>query len=69
MRKIKIGDTVSAYLFGGQLVTGVIESIEICRRGEKYGKSVSTCDLSKHSEGVVELDCGKWCYFYQIKRN
>ena len=66
--KIKIGDTISAQLFGGKRVTGTIESIEICRDGDKYGKMVSTCDLSRHSNGVVELDCGNWCYFNQIEK-
>ena len=69
MNKIKIGDIVSAQLFGGKKVTGAIESIEVCRSGEKYGKSVSTCDLSKHPNGVIELDCGNWCYFNQIKKS
>jgi len=65
--KIKIGDTVTASLFGGKLVTGIIESIEICAADSKYGRTVETCDLNKYSNGVVDLDCGHWCYFYQIK--
>ncbi len=65
--KIKVGDTVTACLFGGELVTGKIERIEICARNSKYGKSVTKCDILKHSNGVVDMDCGRWCYLNQIK--
>ena len=68
MKKLKSGDTVTATLFGGQLVTGTVEDIQICRRDKKEGRSVNTCDLDKHSNGVIDLSCGHWCYFYQIKR-
>ena len=35
MRKLKVGDTVTATLFGGQLVTGKVEDIQICARDSK----------------------------------
>lgn len=68
MRKLKIGDIVTATLFGDTEVTGKIEGIQICRSVEKEGRPVSQCDLDKHSNGVIDLDCGHWCYFYQVKR-
>ena len=68
MRNLKIGDTVTATLFGGEEVTGQVESIEICARDEKYGRVVSQCDLDKHSNGVLDLSCNHWCYFYQVKK-
>ena len=68
MRKLKIGDTVTASLFGGELVTGQVEGIEICAQGSKEGRSVQSCDLDKHSNGVIDLNCDHWCYFYQVKR-
>ena len=68
MRKIKIGDTVTASLFGGEIVTGQVEDIQICARGEKYGRSVGQCDMDKHSNGVLNLSCDHWCYFYQVRR-
>ena len=68
MRKLKIGDTVTATLFGGPRVTGTVEDIQICRQGEKEGRSVQSCDLDKHSNGVIDLSCGHWCYFYQVKK-
>ena len=68
MRKIKIGDTITASLFGGQLVEDKIESIEICARDSKYGRAVRRCDLDKHSNGTIDLDCGHWCYFYQVNQ-
>ena len=64
---VKIGYTVTATLFGGTEVTGKVLSIEICKIGEKYGRSVKTCNLEKHSNGVLILDCNHWCYFYQVK--
>ena len=70
MRKIKIGDTVTAILFGGKQVKAKITNIEICANGSKTGRPVKNCDLSKHSNGVVDLDDGKercWCYFDQVK--
>lgn len=66
--KIKIGDTVTACLFGGQLVTGKIESIEICACDSKYGRAVTRCDTNKHSNETIDMDCGHWCYFYQINQ-
>ena len=67
MKKVKIGDTVSATLFGGQHVTGKVEGIEICAIDSKYGRPVSSCDMDKHRNGVLELDCGHWCYFNQVR--
>ena len=68
MRKLKIGDIVTAFLFGGELVTGKVEDIQICRSREKEGRPVSQCDLDKHNNGVLDLDCGHWCYFDQVKK-
>ena len=64
--RIKVGDIITAFLFGGKIVSGKIESIELCAKDEKYGTSVEQCD-TKNNNGVVDLDCGNWCYFYQIK--
>ena len=63
---LKIGDTVTAMLFGGECITGKVEAIEICPDGSKYGRPVQKCAIEKHRNGVVELDCNKWCYFSQI---
>jgi hypothetical protein len=65
--KIKLGDTVTARLFGGESVTGKIRGIEICARDSKYGRAVTKCDTSKHGNGTIDIDCGHWCYFNQIK--
>jgi len=64
---VKIGSVVVAELWGGEEVTGKVLSIEICPLGSKYGKSVKSCNLEKHSNGVLSLDCWHWCYFYQVK--
>ncbi len=66
--KIKIGDTIRHSLFSGKVLTGKVEEIQICRQGEKYGgRLVKSCDVSKH-HGVVDLDNGHWCYFYQVQQ-
>ena len=68
MRTLKIGDIVTATLFGGTVVTGQVEGIEICTQGSKEGRSVQSCDLDKHSNGVIDLSCDYWCYFNQVKK-
>lgn len=62
---VKVGDTIKHSLFGGEVLTGKVEEIQICREGEKYGRSVKAADVSKH-HGVIDLDNGHWCYFYQV---
>jgi hypothetical protein len=52
-KRIKIGTKVTARLFGGRMVTGVVDSIEKCKIGEKYGKPVFYSDNGK---GYVEID-------------
>ena len=66
---VRIGSIVTAELFGGTEVTGKVINIEICKSGEKYGgRVVKNCDLDKQSIGVIDLDNGHWCYFYQVKK-
>ena len=67
MKKVKIGDEVLYVPWRGSNRTAKIQAIEICRRGEKYGRSVNRCDLDINPYGVVELSNGHWCYFDQIK--
>ena len=64
--KIKVNDRIRHSLFGGKECEGTILGIEICKIDSKYGRGVHKCDTSKHSNGVVDLDNGHWCYFYQI---
>lgn len=63
--KIKIGNKIKHSLFGGEVCTGIVEDIQICRRGEKEGRSVKTADVSMH-HGVIDVDNGHWCYFDQV---
>jgi hypothetical protein len=68
MSKVKVGDTISAILFGGKRIQGKVEHIEIGDKyNPKYGKSVQQCDTTKHPYGTLDLDNGHWCYFDQIK--
>ena len=68
MKKVKIGSKVMYATFCSPTKTALIEEIEICKRGEKHGRSVSSCDLDRHSNGVISLSDGHWCYFDQVKR-
>ena len=63
--KTKVGDKVIYKPWSGPNKTATIEGIQICRQGEKYGREVSSCNLDKHY-GVLDLDNGHWCYFYQV---
>ena len=68
MKKLHIGDQVYYRTWFNEKKTATVERIEICRRGEKYGRCVSSCDLDRHSNGVIELDNNHWCYFEQVLR-
>ena len=63
--KVKIGDKIKHTLFGGEVCVGIVEDIQICRQGEKSGRSVKSADVSKH-HGVIDLQ-ENWCYFDQVK--
>lgn len=63
---VKVGNTIKSSLFNGKELTGKVISIEICKRDSKYGRKVKTADISKH-HGVIDLDNGHWCYFFQVK--
>ena len=65
--KIRVGSIVKHSLFSGEVLQGKVEGIEICRVGEKEGRIVSRCETNKHKNGVIVLDNGHWCYFYQLK--
>lgn len=62
---VKVGDKIIYESWSGPRKTATIEGIQICRQGEKYGREVECCDLDKHY-GVLDLDNGHWCYFYQV---
>ena len=69
MMKLKIGDQVVYRPWGKEPNrTATVLSIEICKMGEKYGRSVKSCDLDKHKNGTLELDDNHWCYFDQVRR-
>ena len=68
MKIVKIGDEVMYTTFSSPTRTAIVEQIEICKRGEKHGRSVSSCNLDRHSNGVISLNDGHWCYFDQVRR-
>lgn len=64
---VKIGTKVKHSLFGGGIYEGVVESIEKCKYGEKYGKPVGTMRMAdKNRQYVLGLDNGHWCYGDQV---
>ena len=69
MMKLKIGDQVTYRPWGKEPNrTAEVLSIEICKEGEKDGRSVKSCDLDKHDNGTIVLSDNHWCYFDQVKR-
>lgn len=66
--KINVGDSVSYTTFSGHTGAGVIENIQVCEAGEKYGYEVPSADLQETPEGTLCLSDGHWCYFSQIQR-
>jgi hypothetical protein len=68
MRQVKIGDEVQYLNWRGSCRTAIVESIEICRIGEKYGTPVSSCDIGQHCNGTIGLSDNHWCYFDQVKQ-
>jgi hypothetical protein len=65
---LRIGDTVMwRGGFGSEAPKeAIVESIELCRAGEKYGDSVSSVDWSKKDRIVVDLNNGHWAKGHQI---
>ena len=65
MRKIKIGDNIVYQTWSKQKKSATVEGIEICKREEKYGRPVESCDIDKHN-GVLDLSDNHWIYFTQV---
>ena len=66
MRRISIGDEITYQLSGGDIRRSTVEGIEICPRGEKYGRNVQSCDIDRQN-GVLDLADYHWCHFEQVK--
>jgi hypothetical protein len=66
--KLKVGDKVMwRGGFGNDAPKeAVVESIELCKAGEKYGNSVDEVSWNKKDRIVVDLDSGHWAYGRQI---
>ena len=60
-KRIKVGTKIRHKLFGGDICEGVVESIEKCKMGEKYGTTVSSAPMGAGNY-VLCLDNGHWCY-------
>lgn len=66
--KVQVNDTIKYVRRGSpRVMIAKVLSLEICEDGEKYGRSVNSCDISKYRDGVADLSDGYWCYFSQIK--
>ena len=60
MKNVKIGDEVMYVTFSSPTRKAIVEQIEICKRGEKNGRCVNTCDLERHPNGTITLSDGHW---------
>ena len=68
MRQVSVGDTVLYQPWSGQPRTATVEQIEVCQRGEKYGRVVNSCNIDLCNNGTLILCGNRWCYFDQVKR-
>lgn len=68
MRQVKIGDQIeySTWSIPGRKAT--VKVIEICKHGEKDGRSVDSCDLDSSPDIILTLSDGHWCYSDQVER-
>ena len=64
-KRIKVGMKIRHKLFGGDICVGVVESIEKCKVGEKYGTPVASAPVGAGNY-VLCLDNGHWCYGDQV---
>jgi hypothetical protein len=65
--KIKVGDTVrySQNFGSGPVAVAVVQGIEKCAEGEKYGAEVDAITNEEH--GTLDLSDGLWAYVRQVK--
>ena len=64
---VKVGTKITHTLFGGGRYDAIVERIEKCPNGSKYGKVVSSMKMENRSRNyVLELNNGHWCYGDQV---
>lgn len=65
---LKVGDQVMwRGSFGSDAPKkAVVENIELCRAGQKYGEPVDEVSWSDKDKIVVDLDNGHWAKGHQI---
>ena len=72
VEKLKVGDSVLwRGGFGADPAKkAIIESIEVCKSGSKYGKDVNSVnwDIVNSRNIVVNLDNGHWAYGTQLTK-
>ena len=68
MKQIKIGDKITYRTWSHQTATASVTWIEICREGEKNGRSVRRCDLDLHANVVLTLNDRHWCSKHQVEQ-
>jgi hypothetical protein len=64
-KRIKTGMKIRHRLFGGEICEGVVEGIEKCKPGNKYGKPVASAPIGAGNY-VLSIDNGHWCYGDQV---
>lgn len=70
MAKLKVGDTVNWHgAFGREPAKEAkVESIELCKPGQKHGEPVNSVDWENVKNVVVDLDNGHWAYGTQLTK-
>lgn len=67
MQRIRVGSTIRCK-YDNTTIVAKVTNIEICIEGMNNGRKVKTCHPDSHMNGVVDLDCGVWAYFYKIQK-
>ena len=64
---MRIGDEVTYQPWGTkECRTATVNDIEICKVGDKYGRSVKEVNIDVHY-GVLDLSDNHWIYFDQVR--
>lgn len=65
MKIIRVGDFIE-HENRGRILSGQVQSIEICDSGKKYGQSVNKISREEAHSAVLTLDNGHWAHGDQI---
>ena len=66
--RLTVGDTIHYRMWSGEIVTAQVLGIELCKEGEKSGRSVNSANLDSHRNIVLDLSNNHWAYGTQVQQ-